>query len=109
MKRLFFYEVFYDFTTDQLSSYHIRITFDEQGSGKAVHCSATLTGAVRDVENELGIQIFRRTHKGVTATVEGEAFLAKIKRVYQQYEEVMEEYGEEMDFRRRFAVSMQHY
>ena len=69
----------------------------------------TLTGAVRDVENELGIQIFHRTHKGVTATVEGETFLAKIKRVYQQYEEVMEEYGEEMNFRRRFAVSMQHY
>ena len=69
----------------------------------------TLTGAVRDVENELGIQIFHRTHKGVTTTVEGEEFLAKIKRVYQQYEEVMEEYGEEMKFRRRFAVSMQHY
>ena len=69
----------------------------------------TLTGAVRDVENELGIQIFHRTHKGVTTTVEGEQFLSKIKRVYQQYEEVMEEYGEEMKFRRRFAVSMQHY
>ncbi|WP_303826252.1 LysR family transcriptional regulator substrate-binding protein, partial [Ruminococcus flavefaciens] len=63
----------------------------------------------RDVENELGIQIFHRTHKGVTTTVEGEQFLSKIKRVYQQYEEVMEEYGEEMKFRRRFAVSMQHY
>lgn len=69
----------------------------------------TLTGAVRDVEKELGIQIFHRTHKGVTTTVEGEAFLEKIKRVYQQYEEVMKEYGEEMKFRRRFAVSMQHY
>lgn len=69
----------------------------------------TLTGVVRDVENELGIQIFHRTHKGVTATVEGEQFLSKIKRIYQQYEEVMEEYGEEMKFRRRFAVSMQHY
>ena len=69
----------------------------------------TLTGAVRDVENELGIQIFHRTHKGVTTTVEGEEFLAKIKHIYQQYEEIMEEYGEEMKFRRRFAVSMQHY
>ena len=28
-KRLFFYEVFYDFTTDQLSSYYIRITVNE--------------------------------------------------------------------------------
>ncbi len=69
----------------------------------------TLTGAVRDVESELGIQIFHRTHKGVTTTVEGEEFLAKIKHIYQQYEKVMEEYGEEMKFRRRFAVSMQHY
>ncbi len=31
MKRLFFYEVFYDFTTDKLSNYNSRITFDEQG------------------------------------------------------------------------------
>jgi hypothetical protein len=31
MKRLFFYEVFYDFTTDQLSYYNIRITLNEQG------------------------------------------------------------------------------
>ncbi len=69
----------------------------------------TLTGAVRDVESELGIQIFHRTHKGVTPTVEGELFISKIKHVYQQYEEIMEEYGEEMKFRRRFAVSMQHY
>ena len=59
----------------------------------------TLTGAVRDVENERGIQLFHRTHKGVTTTVEGEAFLAKIKRVYQQYEEVMEEYGFAMPIR----------
>lgn len=69
----------------------------------------TLTGAVREAEAELGIQIFHRTHKGVTPTVEGGEFLMKMKRVYQQYEEVMEEYGEEMKFRRRFAVSMQHY
>lgn len=69
----------------------------------------TLTGAVRDVESEIGIQVFHRTHKGVTTTVEGEDFLRKIKIVYQQYEKVMEEYGDKMEFRRKFAVSMQHY
>lgn len=69
----------------------------------------TLTGAVRDAEKEIGIQIFHRTHKGVTPTVEGDEFLSKIRSVYQQYEDVMEEYGEEMNIRRRFAVSMQHY
>ena len=79
-----------------------------KASEKLFIAQPTLTGAVRDVENELGIQIFHLTHKGVTITVEGDQFLSKIKRVYQQYEEVMEEYGEEMKFRRRFAVSMQH-
>ena len=69
----------------------------------------TLTSAVRDVESELGIQIFHRTHKGVTPTVEGEDFLGKIRRVYQQYEEVLAEYGDDNKFRRKFAVSMQHY
>ena len=69
----------------------------------------TLTSAVRDVESELGIQIFHRTHKGVTPTVEGEEFLGKIRRVYQQYEEVLAEYSEDNKFRRKFAVSMQHY
>ena len=44
----------------------------------------TLTGAVRDVENELGISVFHRTHKGVTPTIEGEEFLRCIKKVYQQ-------------------------
>ena len=69
----------------------------------------TLTGAVRDVENEIGISVFHRTHKGVTPTIEGEEFLRRIKKVYQQYEEVMEYYGDDTEYRRKFAVSMQHY
>ena len=69
----------------------------------------TLTGAVREVEKEIGISVFHRTHRGVTPTVEGEEFLLRIRRVYQQYEEVMESYGDDVKCRRKFAVSMQHY
>ncbi|MBR1823118.1 MAG: LysR family transcriptional regulator [Ruminococcus sp.] len=69
----------------------------------------TLTGAVHDVEKEIGITVFHRTHKGVTPTVEGEDFLMRIKGIYQQYEEVMGYYVEESSYRRKFAVSMQHY
>ena len=109
MKRLFFTRC--SMTLQQIN-YLLTIS-ESRSMNKAAEklfiAQPTLTGAVRDVENELGIQIFHRTHKGVTTTVEGEQFLSKIKRVYQQYEEVMEEYGEEMKFRRRFAVSMQHY
>ena len=35
----------------------------------------TLTGAVRDVEKEIGISVFHRTHKGVTPTVEGDELI----------------------------------
>ena len=69
----------------------------------------TLTGAVREVEKEIGISVFHRTHRGVIPTVEGEEFLRRIRRVFQQYEEVMECYGDEVKCRRKFAVSMQHY
>ena len=69
----------------------------------------TLTGAVRDVEKEIGISVFHRTHKGVTPTVEGDELIQRVKKVYQQYEEVMSHYGDELKYRRKFAVSMQHY
>jgi DNA-binding transcriptional LysR family regulator len=71
MKRLFFTRCF---MTLQQINYLITIA-ESRSMNKAAEklfiAQPTLTGAVRDVENELGIQIFHRTHKGVTATVEG--------------------------------------
>lgn len=69
----------------------------------------TITSAVRDAEKEIGMQIFHRTHKGVIPTSEGKVFLDKIKKVIQQYEEIMETYDDKKKYRRKFAVSMQHY
>ena len=69
----------------------------------------TITSAVRDAEKEIGIQIFHRSHKGVVPTNEGKEFLAKIRRIFQQYEEIMERYDDKNKYRRKFAVSMQHY
>ena len=69
----------------------------------------TITSAVRDAEKEIGMQIFHRTHKGVIPTSEGKEFIDKIKRIFQQYEELMEIYGDKKKYRRKFAVSMQHY
>lgn len=69
----------------------------------------TITSAVRDAEKEIGMQIFHRTHKGVIPTSEGKVFLDRIKKVCQQYEEIMETYDDKKKYRRKFAVSMQHY
>ncbi|MGN1423780.1 MAG: LysR family transcriptional regulator [Oscillospiraceae bacterium] len=67
-----------------------------------------LTGAVRELEKELGIQIFIRTNRGVIPTAEGADFLASARQVFQQYELLEEKYSGGAQ-RRRFAVSTQHY
>ena len=69
----------------------------------------TLTSAVKDVENELGISIFLRTHRGVNVTNEGAEFLSYARALYQQYEDICLKYGEDAGIRRKFSVSMQHY
>jgi len=69
----------------------------------------TLTSAVKEAEQEVGIPIFLRTHKGVIPTAEGAEFLAHLRGLYQQYEVIMQQYGKNATFRRKFSVSMQHY
>lgn len=90
------------------------LTIAESGSmNKAAEklfiAQPTLTGVVRDVESEIGISVFHRTPKGVIPTAEGEDFLVRIRKVYQQYEEVLKTYEKGGKIRRKFAVSMQHY
>ncbi len=69
----------------------------------------TLTSAVKDVESEIGIPIFLRTHRGVSVTIEGTEFLAYVRALYQQYEEIRMRYSDDSGIRRKFSVSMQHY
>lgn len=68
----------------------------------------TLTSAVRELENEIGMEIFLRTHKGAVPTADGTDFLRSVGQLYRQYVLVCEKYiGREM--KRKFGVSTQHY
>ena len=68
----------------------------------------TLTNAVQELEKELGMQIFLRTHKGAVPTAEGEEFLQNASQLFRQYELVCEKYINK-DIKRKFGVSTQHY
>ncbi len=68
----------------------------------------TLTSAVRELEKEIGIEIFLRTHKGAVPTAEGAEFLKSVNQLYRQYELVCEKYIDR-DMKRKFSVSTQHY
>lgn len=68
----------------------------------------TLTSAVRELEKEIGCEIFLRTHKGAVPTAEGEEFLQSVGQLYRQYELVCEKFLDK-DKKRKFGVSTQHY
>lgn len=68
----------------------------------------SLSGAVRELEKELGITVFRRTGKGVEPTREGAEFLLKARELFGKYTRLMEQYSPE-NVRHRFSVSTQHY
>ena len=69
----------------------------------------SLTSAVRELESELGIQLFLRSNKGVVQTTEGAEFIARARRLYQQYELLEEQYRAPERKKLRFGVSTQHY
>lgn len=69
----------------------------------------SLTAAIHDLEDELGITIFNRTNRGVSLTREGEEFIAYARDLYRHYESLLGLYGKNGKRRQKFSVSTQHY
>ena len=90
------------------------ITISECGSlNKAAEilyvAQPSLTGAVKELEKELGITIFNRSGRGVTLTNDGTEFLLYARQVYAQYKELLEKYGKAGNLKKKFGVSTQHH
>ena len=90
------------------------ITIAESGSiNKAAEqlylSQPSLTGAVQDLERELGITLFHRSGRGVTLTGDGAEFLLYAKQLYGQYVNILEKYGKNGSLKKKFGVSTQHY
>ncbi len=68
----------------------------------------TLTSAMRELEKEIGTDIFMRTSKGAVPTAEGSEFLVNAAQLYRQYELISEKYVNKQ-MKRKFGVSTQHY
>lgn len=69
----------------------------------------SLSAAVRELESEIGIEIFRRTGRGITLTPEGEEFIGYARQVTEQCQLIETKYVQKENVRRKFGVSMQHY
>ena len=97
-----------------LQQLHYAITISETGSlNKAAEvlyvAQPSLTGAMQELEKELGIVIFHRSGRGVTLTNDGAEFIAYARQVYHQYELLQEKYGKNGVLKKKFGVSTQHY
>ena len=68
----------------------------------------SLSEAVKELEQEIGLQIFLRSNRGIVITPEGEEFLGYARQVQEQYSLLQTKYIEKK-LKEKFSVSMQHY
>ena len=90
------------------------ITIADTGSmneaSKALFISQpSLSQAVKELETEIGVELFKRSNRGVSVTQEGIEFLGYARQVVEQYELIESHYIERKNVKKKFGVSMQHY
>lgn len=69
----------------------------------------SLSQSVRELEAEIGVELFRRSNRGVAVTQEGAEFLGYARQVVEQYGLIESRYIERTNVKKKFGVSMQHY
>ncbi|AQQ53349.1 LysR family transcriptional regulator [Planococcus lenghuensis] len=70
----------------------------------------SLSNAIKELENELGITIFSRTNKGIVITSEGTKFLGYARQVIEQTDLLESQYlNTAQPSQQHFSVSAQHY
>lgn len=69
----------------------------------------SLSQSVKELEEEIGVELFRRSNRGVSITQEGSEFLGYARQVVEQYGLIESRYIERTNVKKKFGVSMQHY
>ena len=86
----------------------------EQGSiteaAKSLFISQpSLSNAVKDLEKELGFDLFRRNARGISLTTDGAEFLSYARQVVEQMELLERHYEGKPPARQQCVISTQHY
>lgn len=68
-----------------------------------------LSGAIRELEEEINIEIFIRTNRGIVVTTEGEEFLSYARQMVELNTLIDDRYCNNKQVKKHFSVSMQHY
>lgn len=69
----------------------------------------SLSSAVREIEQEIGVEIFMRSSRGITLTGDGIEFLSYARQVVEQAELLEQKYMNKQPSKKLFSISTQHY
>lgn len=69
----------------------------------------SLSNAIRELETELGIEIFSRSVRGISLSTDGAEFLSYARQVVEQAELLEQRYLDRQPSRRLGSISTQHY
>ena len=69
----------------------------------------SLSSAMKELEEEIGVRLFLRTNRGIALTPEGEVFIGYARQVVEQYGLMESRYIKKEKVKKKFSVSMQHY
>ncbi|MBR2258619.1 MAG: LysR family transcriptional regulator [Blautia sp.] len=69
----------------------------------------SLSTAIKELEEEIGVSLFIRSNRGIQVTPEGEEFLGYARQVLEQSELIEARYISRETMKKKFSVSMQHY
>ena len=68
-----------------------------------------LSTTIKELEEEIGIQLFERTNKGIRVSKSGEEFIICAKEAVSQYKIIEDRFIDRDKNKCHFSVSMQHY
>jgi Transcriptional regulator len=69
----------------------------------------SLSNAIKDLEAEIGIEIFIRSARGIALSVDGAEFLSYARQVVEQVELLEQRYQDKKPSRQLCSISTQHY
>lgn len=80
-----------------------------EAAGKLFISQPSLSASIKELEAEVGVELFKRTNRGISVTPEGEEFICYARQVVEQYNLIESKYILKENTKKKFGVSMQHY
>lgn len=69
----------------------------------------SLSSAMKDLEEEIGTELFIRNNRGIVPTPDGLEFIGYARQVVEQYRLLEDHYIDKKEIKKKFSVSTQHY